>query len=154
MEGDRDELVEDPEGGFAFPFGEPFDIRLTGEAPPGRGLRMIQQGQGFMLGDLQPEAGVSTETEGNVGGGLSMDIECLRFDEDGSIEIRGDKLRRVRCSASSGPSLSKRSIFGSGMGTDCADPLLAEVTRQPKAHRRIHALSLAAWAGPGPVRHP
>lgn len=44
-----------------------------------------------MLGDLQPEAGVSTETEGNVGGGLSMDIECLGFDEDGSIEIRGDK---------------------------------------------------------------
>ena len=44
-----------------------------------------------MLGDLQSEAGVSTETEGNVGGGLSMDIECLRFDEDGSIEIRGDK---------------------------------------------------------------
>jgi hypothetical protein len=73
-----------------------------------------------MLGDLQPEAGVSTETEGNVGGGLSMDIECLRFDEDGLIEIRGDKLRRIRCSASSGPSLSKRSIFGGGMRTEPA----------------------------------
>jgi len=40
MDSDRDELVEDPEGGFAFPFGEPFDIRFTCEAPPGGGLRM------------------------------------------------------------------------------------------------------------------
>jgi hypothetical protein len=69
MDGDRDELVEDPEGGFAFPFGEPFDIRFTCEAPPWPRIENgVQEGQGFMLGDLQPEAGVSTETEGNIWG--------------------------------------------------------------------------------------
>lgn len=55
-----------------------------------------------MIGDLQPEAGVSTETEGNVGGGLSMDIECLRFDEDGSIEIRV-AIERYTASADGAP---------------------------------------------------
>jgi hypothetical protein len=46
-----------------------------------------------------------------------MDIECLRFDEDGSIEIRGDKTQESSLLGVIGAVLEQALIFGSGMGT-------------------------------------
>jgi hypothetical protein len=73
-----------------------------------------------MLGDLQPEAGVSTETEGNVGVGSRWISSVSGSTKTDRSKFAETKLRRVRCSASSGPSLSERSIFGRGMGTEPA----------------------------------